>query len=141
MTFTVLPHWETRPTALGPDISRKSHYPDTEPTSRCCILINLTLSAWLGSNKYTFLSPWLESNGNRTPDLPHTRPVLYRFGHRAWPPMTRDFNVNGVGQIQVNRLMALRRNSGLGNGIPTSVYTVTPCLKCLFVVVLCPSNI
>ena len=41
--FIVLPHSETRP-----------HYPDTEPLNPCPILI--IPSAWLGSDKYQFLS-------------------------------------------------------------------------------------
>ena len=53
----------------------QSHYPDTEPTSPCPILI--MLSAWLGSNKYQFLIDWFESTANQTPDLPHMWLALY----------------------------------------------------------------
>ena len=52
----------------------QSHYPDTEPTSSCTIL-----STWVGSDKsLVWLDPWV-----RIHDLPHVRPVLYRFGHHA----------------------------------------------------------
>ena len=36
----------------------QSHYPDTEPTSPCPILI--MPSAWLGSDKYQFKSNWFD---------------------------------------------------------------------------------
>ena len=42
--------------ATGPT---QSHYPDTEPTCPCSILI--MLSFWLGCDMYTFLSHWFHS--------------------------------------------------------------------------------
>ena len=39
--------------------STQSYYPDTEPTSPCSILIMPRV--WLGSDKYTFLSRWFDS--------------------------------------------------------------------------------
>ena len=72
----VLSHWEIRLPALGLDI----------PLSHIILKLNylLKLSARLGSNKYQFdQSYWFDSTRNLTPDLPHTRPALYRFGHRT----------------------------------------------------------
>ena len=45
-----------------------SHYPDTEPTSPCPILI--MPSAWLGSDKYQFLSHWSDSTSIWNPWSP-----------------------------------------------------------------------
>ena len=42
----------------------QSHNPDHEPTSPCAIVI--MPSAWLGSDKYTFLSHWFPSTRVRT---------------------------------------------------------------------------
>ena len=56
----------------------QSHYPDPRPTSSCPILI--MASTRLGNDKYEFQ---FDSTGNRTPDLPHARSAIYRFGHRA----------------------------------------------------------
>ena len=61
--------------------STQSHYTDTEPTNLCASLI--MPSAWLGSDKYQILSHWFDSTGSRTPDLPHGRFALYRFGQCA----------------------------------------------------------
>ena len=44
--------------------STQSHYPDTEPTSPCSILI--MSSARLGSDKLQFLSHWFDSTSVRT---------------------------------------------------------------------------
>ena len=60
---------------------------DTEPTSLCPILI--MLSAWLGSDKVTFLSHWFDSTRFRTRELwipwsPNHRRILYSFGHLVW---------------------------------------------------------
>ena len=52
-------------TAPWPDISHIS--PDTEPTSPCRILI--MMSAWLESDKYQFVSHWLDSTSVRTHDV------------------------------------------------------------------------
>ena len=49
--FIMLPHWRTRPLAPWPI---QSHYPITESTSPCPILI--MPSTRLGSDKYQFLS-------------------------------------------------------------------------------------
>ena len=45
-------------------VSTQSHYPDTEPTSLCPILI--MPSAWLGTGKYQFKSHWFDSTGVKT---------------------------------------------------------------------------
>ena len=41
-------------------------------------------SARLVGDKYQLYNIWFDSTGNRTPNFPHARPVLYQFGHRAW---------------------------------------------------------
>ena len=70
----VLSHWETRPPAPWTDILLdQSHYPDTEPTSPCPIII--MPSTRLGSEKYQFIGLkklWsgFESVTFRFPDLP-----------------------------------------------------------------------
>ena len=53
------------------------HYPDSEPTSPCPVLV--MSSARLGSNKYQFLSHWVDSTRNQTPDLQHVKPPIW------WP--------------------------------------------------------
>ena len=45
----------------------KSHYPDTEPTSP--FPVQIMLSAWLRSDKYTFLSHWSDSTKVRTREV------------------------------------------------------------------------
>ena len=60
------------------------HYPDTEPNSPCPTLI--TLSVWLRSGKYKFLSYWFDSIRAWTsraciPRSPKTRDS---FGHPVW---------------------------------------------------------
>ena len=46
----------------------QAHYPDTEPTSPCPIII--MPSARLGSDKYRFLSLWFESTRVRNREVP-----------------------------------------------------------------------
>ena len=53
--LTVLPHWETRPPVLWPDIPL-SHYPDTVLTSPCPIL--LMVHARVGCDKCQFYKIW-----------------------------------------------------------------------------------
>ena len=57
--FIVLLHWEIRSPAPSPDSPLKSHYPDTEQSSPCAILIMPSIQ--LGSEKYQFYKPlvWL----------------------------------------------------------------------------------
>ena len=71
LTCDSVHHWEhASPMTKYPS---QSHYPDSE----------LTLSARLGS--INFISHWFDSTGNGNPNfLPHARPTLYRFCHRAW---------------------------------------------------------
>ena len=63
----------------------QSHYPDTEPTSPCPILI--MLSTWLGSYKYQFYKSlvWLDHGFAHT----HAIPVLCRFGGAYWTHITQ----------------------------------------------------
>ena len=42
-------------------------------------------STLLGRDKYQFMRYWFDWTDNRTPDLLHPRPTLYRFGHSARP--------------------------------------------------------
>ena len=73
----------------------QSHYPDTEPTIPCPILIILSIR--LGSDKYTFLSYWFDSTRARKLQGPDSNPrpsdfpifqngrrTLYSFGHHDW---------------------------------------------------------
>ena len=82
--FIVLPHLNTQ-----------SHYPDTERTSPCLILI--MPSAGLGSNKYQFYSHWFDSTRIRklwgldsnpqpsdSPISQNRRPMLFSCGHPDW---------------------------------------------------------
>ena len=61
----------------------QSHYPDTEPTSHCLILI--MPSAWLGSDKYKIISHWFDltrfrSHEGRMPWSPKNQSqTLYSF--------------------------------------------------------------
>ena len=65
----------------------QSHCPDAELTNPCSIL--LMPSDMLGRilYNYPFLSHWFDSTGNRTPDIPHARPALCRFGHHTQSPV------------------------------------------------------
>ena len=45
----------------------QTHYPDTEPTSPCPILINYNADTWLGKGKDRFLSHWFDSTMVRIP--------------------------------------------------------------------------
>ena len=76
--FIVLPHWET----LLPDwYPTQSHYPDTELTSSCPII--LMPSARLGSNKCNICMSliWLDWDLNSRPSTRET--ALYQSLHSA----------------------------------------------------------
>ena len=71
--FIVLPHWNPRPPAPWPDFPLSLHYPATEPTSPCPVLI--MPNARLGSDTCQFKSHWFDSTRFRThkfefPNLP-----------------------------------------------------------------------
>ena len=59
--------------------STESHYPDTEPTRSCTILI--TPSAWLRRDKSQLISHCFDSTEEQTPRLPHMMSTLYWSSH------------------------------------------------------------
>ena len=59
----------------------QSHYPDTEPTSSCPILI--MPSAWLGSTEYR-LDQDLNPQGSDSLISKYRRQMLYSFGHSVY---------------------------------------------------------
>ena len=65
----------------------QSHYPDTEPTSPCFILI--MPSTRLGSDKYTFLSHWFWVAWVWTQEIQNGRKTLNSFGHLVWSLCSR----------------------------------------------------
>ena len=69
--FIVLPRYPTQ-----------SHYPDTELTSYCLILI--MPKARIGSNEYKLCKSlvWVDQEPNS--NFPHRNPALYRLGHHVW---------------------------------------------------------
>ena len=75
--FRVLPHSETRPLASSPDI----------PLSYIILTLRkLTLPYPNNAERQAsinYISHCFGSTGNRTPDLPHGKPMLYQFGQRV----------------------------------------------------------
>ena len=57
------------------------HYPDTDTTSPCPIL--LLLNTWLEATCINSLSHWLDATRVQSHNLQHMTPVLYQFGHLA----------------------------------------------------------
>ena len=74
----------------------QSHYPDTEPTSPCPILI--MPSTWLGSDKYQFVSHWFDLTMGSNPWSParETRALPIRPPH----PVCLLFEVPEFAQCQ-----------------------------------------
>ena len=66
MDLIVLPHWENQAISTITWYPTQPHYPDTELTSPCPILI--IPGTWLGSNKYQFYKSlvWLDHWFKRT---------------------------------------------------------------------------
>ena len=64
----------------------QSHYSDTERTSPCPLLI--MLSVWLGSDKYQYLSHWLDQDlnprGSDSPISQNRKWMRYSFGYPIW---------------------------------------------------------
>ena len=72
----------------------QSHFPGTEPTSPCPILI--MPSAWLGSDKHTFISHWFDLNPSSAVSSVIWRWVWTQFCTpevvwltHLWPPNSR----------------------------------------------------
>ena len=77
----VLSHWGNQATNTMTQYSNQSHYPDTELTSPCPILLMLSARIW--SDKYPFLSDWFRALPTRPP-RPLERVALYA---RPLPPI------------------------------------------------------
>ena len=77
--YSALP-FDTRGSIHHNRYPTQSHYPDTEPTTSCSILI--MLSASYEATNINFVSQWFDTNRDWTPNLSYwRRPAIYLFGH------------------------------------------------------------
>ena len=80
--FIALSDWEIRP-VIWPDITLSHIILILRLPGFCPILFIHASVPGYEATSINLISHWLDSTGNQTSDLLHTRLALYRFGHRA----------------------------------------------------------